>query len=154
MDLLKKLNHKEQMNICILNAPTAFGGAMQEMENEAPVSVSLTAGTARFLLVFVADRKALNAAIEEIRYHIDETTVLWFAYPKKSSKRYRSDINRDEGWSILGKMGYEPVRQVSIDGDWSALRFKLVKEIKKLTRRKSMALSDEAKERLVNPHNR
>jgi hypothetical protein len=150
MDLLKKLNHKAQMDICILNAPTAFGGAMQEMTNEAQVSASLTAGTARFLLVFVDDRKALDTTVEEIRSHIDGTTVLWFAYPKKSSKRYRSDINRDEGWSILGRMGYEPVRQVSIDEDWSALRFKPVKEIKKLTRRKNMALSDEAIIRLEN----
>jgi hypothetical protein len=28
--------------------------------------------------------------------------VVWFAYPKRSSKKYKSGINRDNGWQILG----------------------------------------------------
>ena len=28
--------------------------------------------------------------------------VVWFAYPKGSSKRYQSEIHRDSGWNALG----------------------------------------------------
>ena len=45
------------------------------------------------------------------------------AYPKVSSKKYTTDYNRDSGWNLLGEWGMEPVRQVAIDQDWSALAF-------------------------------
>ena len=81
-------------------------------------------------------------------HQIMSAAVLWFAYPKKSSKLYRSDINRDAGWDVLGKFGFEPVRQIALNEHWSALRFRVVAEIKNLTRRTFMAISEEAKKRL------
>jgi hypothetical protein len=57
--------------------------------------------------------------------------MLWFAYPKKSSVNYTCDFSRDTGWEILGRHGFEGVRMVAIDQDWSALRFRRVEYIKK-----------------------
>ena len=73
--------------------------------------------------------------------------VLWFAYPKGSSKKYKCEFNRDTGWHVLGAAGFEPVRQVAIDQDWSALRFRRAGFIKDMKRRSCMALSDEGKSR-------
>ena len=56
--------------------------------------------------------------------------TLWFAYPKKSSRKYCSDIYRDHGWEVLIDRGMHPVRQVSVDDDWSALRFRNSRYIK------------------------
>jgi hypothetical protein len=50
--------------------------------------------------------------------------VLWFAYPKGTSKRHASEINRDTGWDSLKSADFETVRLVAIDQDWSALRFR------------------------------
>ena len=61
---------------------------------------------------------------------------------KKSSKNYKCDFERDSGWDILGEHGFEPVRIVAIDEDWSALRFRRVEFIKKISRRKSMTISE------------
>jgi hypothetical protein len=47
---------------------------------------------------------------------------VWVAYPKKASRRYGCEFDRDTGWQALGDAGFEPVRQVAIDEDWSALR--------------------------------
>jgi hypothetical protein len=47
----------------------------------------------------------------------------------------------------LGKYNLEPVRQVSIDDDFSALRFRKVEFIKTITRRESFAITKEAKKR-------
>jgi hypothetical protein len=71
--------------------------------------------------------------------------VVWVAYPKGTSKRYRSDLNRDSGWASLGAAGFEPVRQVAIDEDWSALRFRRVEFIKSMTRSPKHALSAEGR---------
>ena len=71
--------------------------------------------------------------------------LLWFAYPKGSSKRYTCDFNRDTGWTVLGEAGYEPVRQVAIDEDWSALRFRRVEYIKSFKREPKHAISDKGK---------
>lgn len=60
--------------------------------------------------------------------------VLWFAYPKGTSKRYKCDFNRDNGWEILGQYGFEPVRMIAIDEYWSALRFRRAEYIKTMKR--------------------
>ncbi len=72
---------------------------------------------------------------------------MWIAYPKGSSKRYKCEFNRDSGWTVLGSAGFEPVRQVAIDEDWSALRFRRVEHIKSMTRRASMTISEDGKRR-------
>lgn len=137
------------MGVWLLLAPPSVAPLIEEIRQVATVFTSFEdTKIVPFLLLFVVDSKALEAAIALMDGHVDGDTVLWFAYPKKSSKRYRSDINRDEGWLPLGKLGYEPVRQIAIDEDWSALRFKKATRIKKLTRKTSMALSEEAKRRL------
>jgi hypothetical protein len=73
--------------------------------------------------------------------------VIWFAYPKGSSKKYKSEINRDSGWKVLGEAGFEPVRMVAIDEDWSAVRFRRVEFIKTLTRGKEHRMSAGGKAR-------
>lgn len=60
--------------------------------------------------------------------------LVWFAYPKGTSKQYRSTINRDTGWQVLGAAGFEPVRMVAIDEDWSGVRFRRAEFIKSMIR--------------------
>ena len=56
--------------------------------------------------------------------------TVWFAYPKGSSKRYKCDFNRDTGWDALKALGWETVRAVSIDEDWTGLRFRRRRYVK------------------------
>ena len=67
-----------------------------------------------------------------------EDEAIWLAYPKGTSKRYKSKINRDNGWKYLGQFDYEGVRQIAIDEDWSALRFRKIRFIKTMTRKFSV----------------
>lgn len=50
--------------------------------------------------------------------------VLWFGFPKQSSKTIKSDINRDRVWERQAPRNIQPNRNVALDDDWSALRFK------------------------------
>ena len=69
--------------------------------------------------------------------------LVWCAYPKASSKRIKCEFNRDTGWAAMGEVGFEPVRQVSLSEDWSALRFRRVEFIKKMTR--GFAMTEEGR---------
>ena len=71
--------------------------------------------------------------------------VVWFAYPKGSSKQYKSQINRDHGWDLLGQKGFEPVRMVAIDEDWSAIRFRRAAFIKNMTRAREHRLTERSR---------
>ena len=101
----------------------------------------------RFAIAFVITQKELDEASEALAASAEGDAILWFAYPKKSSKKYRCEFNRDSGWNVLGKAGFEGVRMVAIDDDWSALRFRRVEFVKSLTRRESFALSEGGKKR-------
>ena len=57
------------------------------------------------------------------------------------------EFDRDTGFSALGTAGFEGVRAVAIDEDWSALRFRRTSFIARLTRDPSRALSDEGRKR-------
>jgi hypothetical protein len=56
--------------------------------------------------------------------------ILWFCYPKKTSKKYTTGPERDRGWKSMNDAGFYGIRLVSIDNDWSAMRFRNVKFIK------------------------
>ncbi|MDJ0459924.1 hypothetical protein PUN71_022205 [Arthrobacter sp. NQ7] len=51
-----------------------------------------------------------------------EDRIAWVAYPK--AKKLGTDLNRDILASEMTARGAEPVRQVSLDETWSALRFR------------------------------
>ncbi len=85
----------------------------------------------------------LTKIIKDTSKFFTEDVVLWFAYPKGTSKNYKCDFNRDNGWDALGELNFEGVRIVSIDEDWSALRFRKVRFIKNMTRNEKMILSKE-----------
>lgn len=71
--------------------------------------------------------------------------VVWVAYPKQSSKRHKSEFNRDTGWARFGELGFEPVRQAAIDEDSPTLRLRRGEHIQKMTR--AFAMTAEGKQK-------
>jgi hypothetical protein len=143
--LFKKLNLKDHREIVVLNAPASFEAELASLDGVAvarkiPKSLS-------FALAFVTAQKDLDDLSAKLNKAAAGDAILWFAYPKRTSKNYSCDFNRDTGWSVLGGAGWEGVRMVAIDADWSALRFRRVEAIKSLTRRESMAISPAGKAR-------
>jgi hypothetical protein len=100
-------------------------------------------------LAFVTTQEQVNALAPAIARKAEGDAILWFAYPKGTSKKYKSQIDRDHGWTALGQEGFEPVRMVAIDEDWSAKRFRRAAFIKNMTRAKEHRLTDRAKARPV-----
>lgn len=142
--LLKKLNYAGQDPVIVLNAPAEFDPILSHLSNAATVHNAQGKVKAwGFAIVFATKQQVVDASIKALAPELEGDATLWIAYPKGSSKKYRCDFNRDTGWSAVGKAGFEPVRQVAIDADWSALRFRRVGFIKKMTR--SFAMTEEGK---------
>jgi hypothetical protein len=147
--LFNKLNLKGPSDIVVLNAPEGF-----ERELDALQGVTVhhdAAGLERigFALAFVMTHAQLQAAADAVLPRAQSDAVVWFAYPKGTSKRYRCEFNRDSGWAPLGAAGFEGVRQVAIDEDWSALRFRRVEFIKTMERDPARAGTEQGRARVA-----
>lgn len=146
--VFKKLNYKDQSDICVINAPESFLPNMKGMEAYAGIHTNLKAfEKLHFFMAFVQTQKEVDDLVPEVAEKLEGDGVVWFCYPKKSSKKYSSEISRDSGWALLGKLGFEGVRAVAIDQDWSALRFRKVEFIKTMKRAKSFAMTKEGKKK-------
>jgi hypothetical protein len=145
--LFRKLNLKDQTSILVLQAPASFESALAELTGVTVHRKAPRAAKFSFAVGFAVTQKALDAVSQTLTAVADGDAVLWIAYPKQSSKRYTCEFNRDSGWQVLGAAGYEPVRMVAIDEDWSALRFRRAEMLKTMTRSPAMALSAVGKAR-------
>lgn len=148
--LFKKLNLGTQDTILVLSAPKLFEPELAALQG---VTVKRTvSGTSRFAMAFVITQAELDAASRKLAAACTGDAVLWMVYPKGTSKKYKCEFNRDSGWPVLGAAGFEPVRMVAIDADWSALRFRRVEHIKSLTRSPRGAISKEGKRKTTVSH--
>jgi hypothetical protein len=105
------------------------------------------------MLAFMTKRSELERVAKAVGRHAAGDAVVWAAYPKASSRRYTSELGRDAGWQPLGDLGYEPVRMVAIDEDWTAVRFRRAEFIKNMTRGAERAMSTAGKAKAGKPHN-
>jgi hypothetical protein len=143
-----KLNLKNETKILVLNAPLSFETELAKLEQVSIERDVKSMAEISFALAFVTGQKEVDRISKAIAKKAKSDAIIWFAYPKGTSKNYTCEFNRDTGWAILGEQGFEPVRQVAIDEDWSALRFRRVEFIKTMKRAKLPPISQQGKEKL------
>ena len=142
-----KLNLKNQRQILVLQAPETFEPEMASLRGVTVHRNPADLGEIEFALAFVTTQRTLDVVAKTIAKNAKGDAVIWFAYPKGTSKNYQSEITRDGSWQVLGAQGFEPVRMIAIDEDWSAVRFRRVEFIKTMTRAKGHRLTERAKKR-------
>jgi hypothetical protein len=134
--LIEKLNYKGQERIALINAEKDLSDSLsnelegvtidKEIDPRYPYS---------FIILFVKNVKEVEHLTPVAIHNLMADGILWFCYPKKSSKKYSSDIDRDHGWKALNDSGLYGIRMVSVDDDWSAMRFRNIKYIKSASTR-------------------
>ena len=72
-----------------------------------------------WILLYAADRRALEAALPSVARSLASPGTLWIAYPKGSSKR-QTDLTRDAGWDTVRDTDLMWLSLVAIDDAWSA----------------------------------
>ncbi len=144
--LLKKLNLKENEKVILANVPKNLGELVEALKAKATVKTKYKSSDEfTFALLFVTRQHEVDSLAAAIAPLTKGDAAVWFAYPKGTSKNYKCDFNRDTGWKIVGELGFEPVRMVAIDEDWSALRFRRAEFIKTMKRDQKHALSAQGK---------
>jgi hypothetical protein len=122
MDLLKKLFFKGQSPALLYQAPAELKSLSKQFG--VPVHTKIQ-GQYGFILAFVKSLAEGEKLAKPLKKGAAEGAVVWIAYPKGTSKKYKSDYNRDTGHVLMAKYGWDGVSLVSLDEDWSAMRFKI-----------------------------
>ncbi len=152
--LFKKLNYKNHSSIAVLHAPISMDAELKEMSKITTIHTNIhQLSDIQFAMVFVTQLQEIEKSIEEIFPKLKDDAVLWYCYPKASSKKYRCEFNRDNGWASLGSYQLETVRSVAIDEDWTGLRFRKTEYIKTMNRNEKLAISENGKNRIKKNNN-
>ncbi|RYL93443.1 DUF3052 domain-containing protein [Sporolactobacillus sp. THM7-4] len=143
--VIKKLQFKDHGEaVLVLHAPQAYKSVLNAFQG--PVHQEVNQESYPFAQVFGTSNDEIRALGRKAVKVITDDGLLWLCYPKKSSKKYKgTDCSRDTVAGLLADEGYKPVRQIAIDEDWSALRFRKASHIKTMVRH--FAETEEGKKR-------
>lgn len=129
-NLLDKLNYKGQKRISVINAEERFINLITPDLTDVTIDQKIDPRYPyEFILIFVKSISEVEQLAPMTLHNLMADGILWFCYPKKTSKKYSSDLSRDYGWKVLNDSGLYGIRMVSVDSDWSALRFRNKKYI-------------------------
>jgi hypothetical protein len=126
----EKLNLKDQQEILVLNAPASFEPELARLPVVTIHHHLESVPQIGFSLAFVTRKSEVDALAKKIAARAKGDAIVWFAYPKGTSKKFKCDFNRDTGWDALKAAGFDTVRAIAIDEDWTALRFRRKEFIK------------------------
>ena len=123
--LFKKLQLPEGLDeILILNEPEGFCKELDCLKDVKIKESLIQVSEVDFALIFVTDKKQIENRIEILYPRLIDDVILWFAFPKKKSKEYSEDLSLDHFWDILGDFNLKKSISISLNADWSAIRFK------------------------------
>ncbi|GMQ86248.1 MAG: hypothetical protein BMS9Abin07_1821 [Acidimicrobiia bacterium] len=74
------------------------------------------------IVLFATNREELEQRARPLVEAARRDVLAWVAYPKAG--QLDTDLNRNILWELLSQRGIRPVRQISIDDTWSAVRFR------------------------------
>ena len=119
MSVASKLQLKPGQSIAVLRKPPEVDLDVDLAENPASADAAL---------VFVTRAEDLASAdVEAAVAAARRDALAWVAYPKAG--KLGTDLNRDSLAALISQRGVRPVRQISVDDTWSALRRSLARAI-------------------------
>jgi hypothetical protein len=114
-----KLQVKPGMSVSFVDAPA---GVVVDLPDGAAFAADPTGSDA--VVAFVVDREQLGARAGLLLEVASRGGLAWIAYPKAG--QLGTDLTRDSVRDLVVERGLDTVRQIAIDGVWSALRVKAV----------------------------
>jgi hypothetical protein len=119
-ELLHKLQIKAGSRIWFINVPQAIA---EEVTAGAEVEPVHEKDAYDGVLAFFDSPAEIVTLAPRILAEMPPDGLLWVAYRKGPAAK-AAGLNRDRGWEPLEQAGWRPVRQVALDAEWSALRFR------------------------------
>lgn len=124
--ILRKLRYREGLKSKFINVPHDMQNELANLNLEGSEDES---AKYQFILLFTKNKADVDRLAQSTIDSIEFDNIFWIAYPKGGSS-IKTDINRNKLWDLLKPYGYRPVSQVSIDKDWSAMRFRPTERVK------------------------
>lgn len=121
--IAQKMFVKEGMRLLFVNTPKGYQADFHLPKGGKVVKAS--AAPVEFIQVFVANEKELKAQLPKLKKLLAPNGRLWVSYLKGTAKT-KTDINRDTVHAYGKTVGLDGVSLISLDDDWSAMRFKKI----------------------------
>ncbi|MGN6473130.1 MAG: hypothetical protein ACTHK4_05715 [Mycobacteriales bacterium] len=116
MNLAEKLQIKDGTSVALIGLPPDV--SIELPETAKTVGPHAADAVVAFVQSLEDLTTAATAAIKAAR----DDRLSWIAYPKDG--QLGTELNRDRLAEVAKELGIQPVRQISIDEVWSALRFR------------------------------
>ena len=128
----KKLFYRDQDKILVLNLPDQLKKETEKVEDKVKIVTKPNRKIkVEFSLVFVQNVSQIEMIFPNVEAMFKDDVVFWIAYPKKTSKRFPSDLSRKNPvWELFGRYGYRAVSEQDLNTDWNAVRFRRERYIK------------------------
>ena len=124
-DIIKKFKFKD--NAIVINASANLEIQFVELGFKTAFDKDLKSGNT---LIFINNNEEYLDFLNNQLDNIEPDSVLWFAYPKGTSK-VKTDINRDTIRVTGEEFNITTVSAISIDDTWSGLRFRPIDRVGK-----------------------
>lgn len=125
---LKKLQVKPGNVIKVVNAPEKAGAIFGDIPSDIVIKYNEEA-VFNVLIAFTINKDQLDKQIKNNLKYIDAKTIIWIFYPKKTSN-IKSDLDLMKSWKELDVFGLTPCASAAVNETWTALRLKLITEVK------------------------
>jgi hypothetical protein len=121
--LAQKLAIKEGFQVLLVRAPEGYAERLRPLPSG--VSVNAPAGPYEVIQLFVATQRQLESSLPPLKLLLKPSGYIWVSWHKGGS-RIKGEVTRDTIWPFSATIGLQPVSNISVDDDWSALRLKIV----------------------------
>ena len=119
-ELLHKLQVRAGAKLWLINVPRVLA---EELSAGAEVEIVHEKDAYDGVLAFFETPAEVPALVPRILKEMPRDGLLWVGYRKGAAGK-AAGLNRDTGWDVLDEAGWRPVRAISIDDEWSGLRFR------------------------------
>lgn len=116
----KKLGYKEGFRVAYINLPANYFELFSDLPEVT--KVDLKDGDIDLIHAFITTIPELDTYGPIIKESLKKTGMVWFSWPKGSSKM-PTELNRDLIRTKILDLGLVDTKVCAVDEDWSGLKF-------------------------------
>lgn len=118
------LNIPTKQEIVVLNKPEIFANSFDNMNYTETLMHS---SCVDFAIVFVKSKHDFINQMMTLFPRILDSSELWVVFPVNTTKKELASLHIEFDWDFLGDYRLQPMRQVSINNLWKAIKLRKAK---------------------------
>lgn len=123
--LATKLQIKPDMTVLPIMPAFDYASVVEPLPSGAQI-IAPDAAPADMVHLFAVDAAMLAQELPIALASLKPGGTLWISFPKVGGG-FKTDLNRDSTWQFMRSQGWDGIRQISMNDNWTAMRFKPAK---------------------------